>query len=291
MLVEQIINGLTAGIIYSLVALGFTIIFASLDLVHFAQGEILMIGGFIGYLFYSIGVPFLAALLLTVVLTGGLGVVLERLVYRRILAKKDPEVLVICTIGMSTLLTNLALRIWGSEPRSIAKEEAFPGETLQLAGVSIQPMHLWIVGISLVVMALFWYLFEKTKIGLGMRTTAYSKEIAALMGVPVGWTVSLTFAIACGLAAAAGWLLSPTIFVQYNVGAVLGLKAFCAAVIGGMGSIPGAIVGGLFLGVAENIGAGYVDSGYKDAIAAIVMIGVLLMKPTGLFGTVKQEKV
>ncbi len=292
MLADQIIAGLTSGILYALVALGFTVIYAARDLVHFAQGEVFMLGGFFGYFaFANLGLSFFASLPVAILGTGILGMLLERVVYRRLALQRDQTMLLICTIGVSIFLMNAAIIVWGPTPLPVPKEAVSGGGSIQAGGLTIDALYIWVFALSVAIMAAFTYLFQKTRLGLAMRATAHSPRVASLMGVDVNLTYLFTFALGCGLAGAAGWLLAPLVFVQFNMGQAIGLKAFSAAVIGGMGSVPGAIVGGLLLGVIENIGAGFISSGYKDLIAFVIMIIILLVKPSGLLGQPTVEKV
>jgi branched-chain amino acid transport system permease protein len=283
MLLQQILNGLTAGSVYALIALGYTMIYGILGLINFAQGEIYMAGAFAAVLLLSaFKVNFILAFLFGMGIAALVGVILERLAFRP-LRGGHPLVPLISAIGASILLQSLALLLFGPADRPFPVQ--FDFATLNLAGVTVSSLQLAIFLSALFFMALLLLFVKYTKFGKAIMATAQDQDTARLMGINVDRMISLTFLIGSALSGAAGIMMA----IYYNatyprMGLLPGLKAFSAAVLGGVGNIPGAIVGGLLLGVAENLGAGYVSSGYKDAIAFAILIVVLLVRPKGLLG-------
>jgi branched-chain amino acid transport system permease protein len=283
MLLQQILNGLTAGSVYALIALGYTMIYGILGLINFAQGEIYMAGAFAAVLLLTaFKVNFVVAFLFGMGVAALVGVVLERFAFRP-LRGGHPLVPLISAIGASILLQSLALLLFGPADRAFPRQ--FDFATLNLAGVAVSSLQLVIFLTALFFMALLLVFVKYTRFGKAIMATALDQETARLMGINVDRMISLTFLIGSALSGAAGIMMA----IYYNatyprMGLLPGLKAFSAAVLGGVGNIPGAIVGGLILGVAENLGAGYVSSGYKDAIAFAILIVVLLVRPKGLLG-------
>jgi branched-chain amino acid transport system permease protein len=283
MLLQQIINGLTAGSVYALIALGYTMIYGILGLINFAQGEIYMAGAFAAVLLlHAFKVNFFLAFVFGMGVAALVGVLLERLAFRP-LRGAHPLVPLISAIGASILLQSLALLLFGPTDRSFPVHFEFT--TIDFAGVSISTLQLAIFFAALFFMALLLVFVKYTKFGKAIVATALDQETARLMGINVDRMISLTFLIGSALSGAAGIMMA----IYYNatyprMGLLPGLKAFSAAVLGGVGNIPGAMIGGLILGVAENLGAGYLSSGYKDAIAFAILIVVLLVRPKGLLG-------
>lgn len=290
MLFQQIISGLALGCIYALVAIGFSLIYASFKLPHFAQGDILMLGGVFGLIVTNyIGLHFVPVIVVTILIVALVGILLDRVIYSRIVNHDiGPKIIVTVTVGI--LIRNLVLIIWGGRPRTFP-HEGFVDFTINLGGRAFSPIYLFILIVTLILVLCLTVLLLKSKLGLGMRATAYSHELAELMGVKTKMTLLATFGLGSGLAGAGGFLIGQLIPVSFSMGVVLGMKGFVAAVIGGIGSIPGALVGGLTLGVVENLGGAYISSDYKDLIAYGIMILVLVLKPSGLLGKHTVEKV
>jgi len=290
MILEQLFSGLVLGCIYGLVALGFSLIYSAFQLPHFAQGDLLMLGAVIGLIASRfVGLNFVPVLLITVVGVGGIGILMERLIYRK-LSKHAIGPKIICTVTVGILLQNIVLVTWGSRPQSFP-DSGFSGFPIVFGDRVFPPVYTFIILVTLILVIILSILLLRTKIGLAMRATAYSHDLAELMGVKTSSTLLITFAIGAGLAGAAGLLIGQLLTISYTMGIAIGQKGFIAAVIGGFGNIPGALLGGLFLGVVENIGAGFVSSGLKDVISFGVLLLVLLVRPSGLFARVKEEKV
>jgi branched-chain amino acid transport system permease protein len=282
-----ILFGLTIGVVYGIVALGISLIYSGLDIVHFAHGEIYMFGAFFGLVFSeNLGVPYPLALLCAMVCVGVLGTIMERVFYRRLTKSGGGYTvagmgMIICGFGMSVVLMNLAFLIWGADA------EPFPvdlGAPFQIGDISLPKSYGLTAAVALFLMASLHFFLKKTKIGLAVRAVAANKDIAFLMGINVPLMISLIFGLACALAAAAGTLIGPMQSVQVEMGYLMLMKAFAAAVVGGFGSLPGAIVGGLMVGIFENLGAAYISPNHKDIYAFLLLILVLMIKPSGLFG-------
>jgi len=291
--VDLVIVGLSIGLVYGLVALGISLIFSGLDIVHFAHGEIYMIGAFIGLtLFQKLGLDYVSTLLLAIALTGLVGVFLERVFYRRLTRAGGGYTvagmgMVIAGFGMSIALQNAAYLIWGPKPLPFPVPYGMPVEFGEL---SLPRSYLWILITSVTLMAVLHVFLKKTRYGLAIRAVAHNKEIAYLMGVNVPLMISMIFGIGCALGAAAGVLIGPINYVQVQMGISVVIKAFAAAVVGGFGSLPGAVLGGLLVGVTESLGAGYVSGTYKDIYAFLLLITVMMVKPSGILGVEAKVK-
>ncbi|MET0192734.1 MAG: branched-chain amino acid ABC transporter permease [Hyphomicrobiaceae bacterium] len=291
--IDLIIIGLSVGMVYALVALGISLIFSGLDIVHFAHGEIYMLGAFIGLmLFQKLSLPYVPTLLLAIVLTGLIGVLIERLFYRRLTRSGGGYTvagmgMIIAGFGMSIVLQNVAYLIWGAKPLPFPVPFGMP---IEIGNLALPMSYVWIVVAAIVLMFGLHLLLRKTMLGLAMRAVAYNKDIAYLSGVNVPLMISLTFGIGCSLGAAAGVLIGPINYVQVQMGIGVLIKAFAAAVVGGFGSLPGAILGGLLVGVVESLGAGFISGTYKDVYAFVLLIFVLMVKPSGILGVEAKVK-
>ena len=291
--IDLVIIGLSIGMVYALVALGLSLIYSGLDLVHFAHGEIYMIGAFIGLmLFRHLGIGYVPTLLLAVVLTGIVGVLIERVFYRRLTRAGGGYTvagmgMIIAGFGMSIVLQNVAYLIWG--PKALPFPVPY-GRPVEIGNLALPMSYVWIVATALILMFVLNLLLKKTMIGLAIRAVAHNKDIAYLSGVNVPLMISLIFGIGCALGAAAGVLIGPINYVQVLMGTGVLIKAFSAAVVGGFGSLPGAVLGGLLVGVIESLGAGYVSGTYKDIYAFVLLIFVLMVKPSGILGVEAKVK-
>jgi branched-chain amino acid transport system permease protein len=286
--VQYIASGLTVGSIYALVALGFSIVFNSSRVINFAQGEFVMIGGMSAVSLLALGAPMPLALAGAVVVATVVGLVVEKLAIERA-RRADVVTLIIITIGASILLRGVAQVVWD---KSVHRLPPLAGDTpVTLFGATILPQSLWVLAATVVIMAALTYFFRRTRLGKAMLATSHNRLAAQLVGIDVDRVLFASFGLAAGLGAVAGVLIAPIAFTAYDAGIMLGLKGFAAAILGGLGSFPGAIAGGLTLGLLESIGAGYVSSAYKDAIAFVIILGVLFVRPDGLLGALRSERV
>lgn len=295
---QQLINGIVLGSIYSLVALGYTLVYGILGLINFAHGDIVMIGAMVTitviHLLSGSGLPGAAivgiGVLAAVPACMLIGYLIEKIAYRPL--RGAPRLAPLITaIGVSILLQNLAMMIWGREYQSFPA--LLPSTTLPVAGASISAIQIIIMCSSAIMMVGLSFLVKKTKLGNAMRATAQNMEVATLMGVDANAIISITFILGSALAAVAGMMVSAYYGIaHYDMGFILGLKAFTAAVLGGIGNIEGAMLGGLLLGIIESLGAGYLGtltggimgSNYQDVLAFFVLILVLVFRPSGLLG-------
>ena len=285
---QFLLAGLTIGAIYALVALGFSIIYNASQVINFAQGEFVMTGGMATVWLASAGWPLPAAIAAAVLLTALLGLALEKLAVEP--ARGAPVVtLIIITIGASILLRGLATLVWDKKVHPL---QAFSGDTpIAIGGATLLPQSLWVIGATLGVVSLLGWFFGRTLLGKALLATSHNRLAAQLCGVNVRHVLLVAFGLSAALGAIAGILIAPITFTSWDVGVMLGLKGFAAAILGGMGSAPGAVLGGLVLGVAEAMGAGYLSSAYKDVIAFAIMLAVLMFLPGGLLGARSSERV
>lgn len=288
-LAQQILGGLTTGLVYALLALGFSAVYQSMRLINFAQGDLFMAGSFIGYLLATkLHLPFLPVLALTLTICFSLGVAVERLALAPRSATASEVNLMIRTIGVSVFLQGAALLLFGTE------EYRFPdllsGDPILVGGLVV-PRSLEIVGAaSLALMLLLWAFLKNTRMGTAMRAASQDRAGAEMIGIDVARMRSLAYGISAALAGAGGVLIGPLWYVHQSMGVMMGLKGFTAAVIGGLGSMPGAIVGGICLGVIENLSTGYLSSTWKDAIVFAILLGMLSLRPDGIFRTRSAER-
>jgi len=287
-LLQYLLSGLTMGGIYALVALGFVIIHNVTGIINFAQGEFVMLGAMFMVTLVNAGVPAAGALVIAVILVM-IVVGLIEFGAIRTAKKASPLTLVIITIGLSTAIKGIALLIWGTNPYKL--EPFTKGGPLHIGGATIVPQSLWVIGTTVLVLALTFFIFEYTYWGKALRACVVNKFAARLMGINPQRMSLLAFVFSAALAALAGIVIAPITYVTYDMGLMLGLKGFVAAVLGGLSSTPGAVIGGLALGIMESMGAGLLSSGYKDGIAFIILLLVLFLKPGGLFGTSGTKRV
>lgn len=290
---SYLINGISLGSVYAIIALGYTMVYGIAKMLNFAHGDVIMVGGYAAItMMLSVSSNPLVAVLVAIVVCTVLGVTIERIAYRPLRGAASPLAVLITAIGVSYFLQNVVLLIFGSAPKSFQSVVPFPD--LKLAGGALNITGETIVTIlsCIVIMIALTAFVNKTKAGQAMLAVAEDKGAAQLMGINVNGTIALTFAIGSGLAAVAGVLLCSSYpSLSPYTGSMPGIKAFVAAVFGGIGSIPGAMIGGILLGVIEILGKAYISAQLADAIVFAVLIIVLLVKPTGLLGKKIQEKV
>lgn len=283
MILDPLIGGIAIGCIYSLIALGYNMIIRAMNLLHFAQGEVMMVGALAGVtLVGTLKVPYLLAIPLVMILCSLLGLVMDAVAYGPIRHRNVPTIsLIIATLGMSILLANVAMLIWGSEP--IRYPPVYGPAPLLLGPLRISQQYLAPLVIGGLLMGALQLFFSRSLTGVAMRAAAQDRDTARLMGIDIDRMIRYTFAISGAMGGAAGALLGPIIFASFNMGEI-GIKAFVAATLGGLGSMPGAMVGGILFGIIETFAALWISSGYKDAIGYAIMIAILLVAPAGLFG-------
>ncbi|WP_019240241.1 MULTISPECIES: branched-chain amino acid ABC transporter permease [Bacillus] len=290
-LIQQLINGLSLGSIYALIALGYTMVYGIVKLINFAHGDVFMVGAFVG--FYSITIldlSFFPALLLSMTVCAVFGVLIERIAYKP-LRNATRIAALITAIGMSLFIEYGFIYIRGAQPEAYPND-VLPSTNLDLFGITVNSQSLLIFGVSILLMIILQIVVHKTKIGKAMRAVSFDADAARLMGINVNNTISATFAIGSALAGAAGVIFGLYyIKIEPLMGVLPGLKAFVAAVLGGIGIIPGAMVGGLILGVIEALVSAAGFSLWRDGVAFIVLILILIFKPQGLLGKNKKEKV
>lgn len=287
-LLQFLFSGITVGATYALTALGFTLIYNASQVINFAQGEFIMLGGMLTVVLTGVGLPLAVAAFLAIVMASVVGVALEKLAIEPV-KNADPVALIIITIGASLVIRGL-VQIWlGKAAHSLP---AFSGETpLTILGAVLLPQSLWVLGLASLVVLALWYFFNRTLTGKAMLATSINRTAAALAGINTNGVLFMSFAMAAGLGALAGILITPITMTSYDAGIMLGLKGFVAVVVGGLGSGLGAVVGGLLVGVLEALGAGYISSAYKDAIPFVLILLMLFFKPRGLFGGISTDRV
>jgi branched-chain amino acid transport system permease protein len=293
MLVQQVINGLTLGSVYALIALGYTMVYGIIELINFAHGEIYMLGAYIGMITFGVvtalyltspspGVALLLMLAAAMLYCGACGVTMERVAYRPLRGAPRLSPL-ISALGVSIFLQNFVMLAQG--PRDKGFPHLWAGWGIDIFGGRISAIQIFILAGTIMMMVALELLVHRTKIGRAMRATAQDREMAALVGVDVNSVISVTFLIGSVLAAVAGVMVGMYYgLINFFIGYLAGIKAFTAAVLGGIGNIPGAMLGGLLLGLIESFGAGYISSEYKDVFAFAILVLVLIFRPTGLLG-------
>jgi len=286
---QYMITGITVGSIYAMVAVGFNIIYNVTEIINFAQGEFVMLGGLIMVsLHVAFGLPLILAFPATVFLVTIVGVILDRVAISPI---RQPTVLslIIATIAASILLKGTAMFIWGKDSFDLP---AFSGRVpITVFGAVIQPQYFWVIGFLVIIVIILSIFFDRTIIGKAMSACADNPDAASLVGINVKQMILLSFALSAAIGAVAGITITPISLMEYDRGAMLAVKGFGAAILGGLGSFPGAILGGLIMGTLESLGAGLISSGYKDAFALIVLLIVLFFRPSGILGSLEVSRI
>ena len=274
---------------YALVGLGFSMIYNTSDVINFSQGEFGMVGGMAAVVLHTTAhFPLPLALLGALAITMVVGLIVERLAIEPV-RQSSPTTLIIITIGVAIMVRGVVEITLGKDFHRLP---AFTGEaSVSLAGAQLEPQVFWVVGSLVAAMLVLAWFFNRTRLGKAMLATSQNRMAAELMGIDVKKMLRLSFALSALVGAIAGVVTAPITMTKYDVGIMLGLKGFCAAVIGGLGTAPGALVGGLLLGVAEALSAGYISSAYKDAVAFVIILAVLFFAPSGLFGRREGKRV
>ena len=288
-LFQYAITGMTIGSIYAMVAIGFNIIYNVTEAINFAQGEFVMLGGLIMVFFrVALNIPVPLSLLMTILVVTAVGMLLDRLAIRP-LAKPTVLTMVIATIGASFFIRGAAMMIWGKNPYDLPP---FSGrEPMSFLGATIQPQGLWVLGFLVVVVIMLTLFFDRTIMGKALRACAVNPNASSLVGIKVKQMVLVSFALSAAVGALGGIVITPISLMEYDRGAMLAVKGFSACVLGGIGNFPGAVIGGLLIGLIESFGAGLVSSGYKDVFALLLLLLVLFARPSGLLGSAEVSKI
>ncbi|SCZ07891.1 branched-chain amino acid ABC transporter permease [Alkaliphilus peptidifermentans] len=290
MFLDQLSNGLALGSIYALTAIGFTMVYGIIRLINFVHGDIYMMGAFFALTALTVlGMPIVVAFIIGMIGSVVVGLMIAKFAYKPVF--EAPRInLFLCAIGAAIFLENYAMLVWGPQTQSFP--DIITNQTYNFLGLKFTTLQLIILATATSLMVILTYIIKFTKMGRAMRCTSQDVEAAKLMGINTHHVIYFTFAIGSSLGAAAGILVGMYYKAVYPMmGFTSGLKAFVAAVIGGIGSIPGAMLGGIIMGIAETLGAAYISSGYRDAIAFIILIIILLVKPSGILGNSAKEKV
>ena len=279
---QFVFSGLTSGAIYALIALGFSVVNNTMGIVNFVQVDFVTLGGMLMFsALFALGLPMMPGLLLAVAGVALVAMLVERFGLRP--SRSDHHlVLIFLTVGLSIILRGVMKLVWGKN--RMALPPLSPDRPIEILGATVLPQALWIFGLTLVAIALLTWFFYRTPLGLAMRAVASNPTAAEVVGIRSGRVRATSFALAGALGGLAGVLVTPITTLNYDVGVLLGLKGFAAAILGGFGSFPGAIAGGLTLGLLESLSAGYISSAYKDVVAFVVLLLVLFVRPKGLLG-------
>lgn len=284
---QLLVSGVALGIVYGLVAMGMVLIFRTVGVMNFAQGNFLMFSGYVCYQFnQKLGLPMAISMFITIIVMGIMGILFQKVAYWP-LRNAPSKAIVVSTMGAAFVLQEGARIIWGAVPLSM--DRLIPG-SVKLGSSVLQGQYIAIIIVSAVLMVFIYFLLEKTRIGSIMQATAQDQYMASLVGISVKKSVALTFFLSIAIAGIAGTLMTPIFFITTGVGTTSSVKAFAAIVIGGFGSIPGAIIGGIIVGLVEAFGGTYISSTYQLALIYVVLILVLIFRPQGLFGGKIQEK-
>ena len=279
---QFVFSGLTSGAIYALIALGFSVVNNTMGIVNFVQVDFVTLGGMLRFsALFALGLPMMPGLLLAVAGVALVAMLVERFGLRP--SRSDHHlVLIFLTVGLSIILRGIMKLVWGKN--RMALPPLSPDRPIEILGATVLPQALWIFGLTLAAIVLLSWFFYRTPLGLAMRAVASNPTAAEVVGIPSGRVRATSFALAGALGGLAGVLVTPITTLNYDVGVLLGLKGFAAAILGGFGSFPGAIAGGLTLGLLESLSAGYLSSAYKDVVAFVVLLLVLFVRPKGLLG-------
>jgi branched-chain amino acid transport system permease protein len=278
---QYIFSGLTNGAIYALTAIGFTLVFNATTIINFSQGQLVMLGGMVAVWLYGLGVPLWATFVVAVVLITALSIGFERVAVRPLL-RQGVLAQIIATVGASFVFETAAMLLWGREAVALP---SFSGETpIKVGGATLAPQTLWVVGLTVVIVVALQLFYRGTLFGKAVRACSIDPTAARMQGISYNRVVVFSFALTGVISAAAGVMITPISFMGYHSGSLLGLKGFAAATLGGLGNPLGAVAGGFLLGIVEALGVGVVSAGYKDAIAFVILLLVLFVRPAGLLG-------
>lgn len=288
-LIQFLFSGLTLGSIYALVALGFTMIYKATGIINLAQGEFVMLGGLIMvFLTATLKIPLLIAFLLTVTFVMAIGAIFERLAINPI-KNASLITLIMITLAGSILFRGIAMFIWGKDPYSLPTFSG--GQSVKFLGATLQPQIFWILGITVLAVCGIGIFFNRTLTGKAMTACSFNPVAARLVGINVRKMVLLSFGLSAAIGAVAGAIITPITLMEYDRGPLLAIKGFAAAVLGGLGNGVGAVIAGFIIGILESMGAGLISSGYKDAIALLVLLVILWLKPSGILGSAEESQL
>ena len=281
---QSLVNGVGIGLVYGLIAIGFCVIYNASGIVNFAQGVFVMLGGMFAYTFLvQLKLPLIVAAAISIVLVAGIGVLVQILIIRPMWKRKAPMfAIILATLAVQLLIEQIVILTLGDQPRTFPQFTS--GGPLKIGDIAIGYQLFWILGCGALMVGLLTLFFNKTRVGRALRACSQNREAAALLGIPVGGMLMLSFALSAALGAAAGILITPTQYTAYSVGGPFGVNGFIAAIIGGFGSAPAALAGGILLGVVQSAAIVVFGAGYKNVIALTVLLFVLLVFPRGLFG-------
>ena len=289
---SQIVTGVATGGVFALVALGFVLIYKASDVINFAQGDLLMVGAYVGWALSTAGLPFPVAFVLTLIIAALIGLLIERIVLRPMIGEPIIAVIIV-TLGLSSMLRGLVFFVASTEVRRFP-EDIFPITPVQIGPIPVPQIYAWAVVIAAVAVLILTLFFRFSRQGIALRAAADDQQAAMSMGIRISWVFALSWALSASVAAAAGILLGNLTGVNFTL-ADIGLQVFPVVILGGLDSIPGAIIGGLVIGVLQNLASGYLDpcvgGGLKNVFPFFILVAILMLKPYGLFGRERIERV